>query len=75
VRVKASVCVNKSVCGNALRLTELCGPKASVCKSLCVQKRLFVKSSVCEKLYEMYDANYVLVFVIYCLDTILLVCL
>ena len=50
--------------------------KASVCKSLCVQKRLFVKSSVCEKLYEIYDANYGLVFVIYyCLDTIRLVCL
>ena len=49
--------------------------KASMCKSLCVQTRLFVKSSVCEKLYEIYDANYGLVFVIYCFDTILLVCL
>jgi len=50
--------------------------KASVCKSRCVQKRLSVKSSVCvKKLYERYDANYCLVFVIYCLDTTLLVCL
>ena len=31
--------------------------KASVCKSVCVQKRLSVKSSVREKLFERYDAK------------------
>ena len=30
------VCVKASVCANALRMTELCGVKASVCKSVCV---------------------------------------
>ena len=60
--VKVSVC--KSVC-----------VKASVCKSFCVQKRLCVKGSVCEKLYEGYDANFCLLLVTYCHDTTLLVCL
>ena len=46
-----------------------------MCKSFRVQKRLCVKGSECEKLYEGYDANYCLVLVKYCLDTTLLVCL
>ena len=30
------VCVNKTVCAHALRMTDLFGAKASVCKSVCV---------------------------------------
>ena len=37
--------------------------------------RLCVKVLCVKKLYERYDANYCLVFVMYCLDTTLLVCL
>ena len=59
-----SFCVYKLLC-----------VKASVCKSLCVQKRCLLKVLCVKKLYERYDANYRLVFVIYCLDPTLLVCL
>ena len=61
-----SVCVYKLLC-----------VKASVCKkSLCAKTSVCEKLCVCvKKLYERYDANYCLVFVIYCLDTTLLVCL
>ena len=36
-----------------------------MCKNFCVRKRLSVKSSLCEKLYEGYDTNYCFALVIF----------